>query len=131
MERTTARARLTQMVAAAAAPTLTEAQVDELLNMFELPDATGAVNGMAGWVGAYNLNGAAAEGYRWKAAAVAGGAPFSADGASYDRGKATDRLLSMAKTFQDRADAGSLGGIGYIEVEGHTRRSTVLPVVNL
>lgn len=130
MERSTARARLSAMVGATQEPTLADGQLDELLNIFAMPDADGLVYGATGWVGTWNLNAAAAEGYRWRAAACAGDEAFSADGASYGEGPA-EKLLKMAETYQHRADVGALGGIGYIEIESAHRPGVRLPVVNL
>lgn len=107
MERPAARARLERMVAYTEDPALASDQIETLLDDCRRPDIDGRGPDDDGWVGTYDLNAAAAEGYRQKAAKIAGRDPFTADGASFDRGKAASRLLELAKAY----DESSLGSV--------------------
>lgn len=69
--------------------------------------ATFAEAGADPWLGTYDVNAAAAEGWRWKAAKVATSFTFSSDGQSFNRSDMVDACLAMAKTYGGRA-AGSI-----------------------
>lgn len=56
-------------------------------------------SGAALWVRTWDLNRGAAEGWRWKAAALAGKFDFSADGASYNRSQAVKQCQDMAAQY--------------------------------
>ncbi len=60
------------------------------------------------WTPRYDLNRAAAEGWRQKAAMLAGRFNFSADGASYDVSQAYDNCLKQVAQYQRRI-VGSAG----------------------
>jgi hypothetical protein len=119
----TARARLERMVQAAAHPRLDDAEIAELLELGARPDLEGVYPSAAGWAGAWDLHYAAAEGWRWKAAKVAGEEQFTADGLSTG-GDAYKACLAMAAA-EDRqagppwapsASPASPGGLGSIPV---------------
>lgn len=55
------------MTGATATPTLSNAELDELLDMFKKVDADGLDPEDAAWTPTYNMRAAAAEGWRWKA----------------------------------------------------------------
>lgn len=54
------------------------------------------------WAGTYDLNAAAAEGWRWKAAKVAGAFSFSTDGQSFNRAEMARACQEMARTYRNR-----------------------------
>lgn len=55
------------------------------------------------WLGAYNLNRAAAELWRWKAAQAAGDFTFGADGGTYQREQVIAHCLQMADLYAKEA----------------------------
>lgn len=110
MDRPAARQRLLRMVAAAEDPTLADDEVETLLDDCRRPDVNGLEPDASGWQGTYDLNAAAAAGFRQKASKVAGRDPFTADGASFDRGKAASRLLELAKAYDDSSLGSALTG---------------------
>lgn len=86
MDEAVARTRLTNMLGAGARPALSDDDISALLAAYRVVDSDGRAPVDEGWTGAWALNAAAAEGWRWKAARVAGDFTFSADGASYSKG---------------------------------------------
>ena len=111
MDRTVALTRLTSMVAATSRPVLSTEQVNALLDATVIPDASNLLVTDPSYVPTWDLNMAAAEGWRWKAAAVAGDFTFSADGASYDKGSVMANCLMMEAKFAAK-------GHGTMEVAG-------------
>ena len=99
MDRVTARVRLSNMVAAASSPVLAAVDVDALLDSHAIPDSAGLLTTDVGYATTWDLNAAAAEGWRWKGAKVAGDYTFSADGASYDKGKVMANCLEMEAKY--------------------------------
>lgn len=95
------------MVAAEKAPTLSVGQIETLLDLARRPDTDGLVPSDEGWTPTWNLNAAAAEGWRWKAAAVAGDFTFSTDGQSFSRSDKIRACLDMARMYSGRV-AGSV-----------------------
>lgn len=76
----------------------------------------GSVN--SAWTPTYDLNAAAAEVWREKAAALAAVFDFSADGASYQRSQAASNAQRMVQFYQSRRFAGnvrlrSAGGVEF------------------
>lgn len=106
MDTAAARARLERMVAVDAQPRLTAAEVEDLLGAFRLVDAAGLAPDETGWEPTYDLNGAAAEGWRWKEAKATELVNFSADGASFNRGDIVKACAAMAEYYDNRAPAG-------------------------
>lgn len=126
MDEATARARLERMTQASRFPTLTEDEMDELIELARRPDLDGNPPDAPAWAGAFDLNSAAAEGWRWKAAKVAGDESVTADGATF--GADTYKgCLAMAAQY-DRApkydpDATTSAGYGSVEVVGPNGRT--------
>lgn len=110
MDRAAARQRLQRMVAHAEDPALDSDEIETLLDDCRRPDINGLAPHDGGWQGTYDLNAAAAAGYRQKAGKIAGRDAFSADGASFDRGKGASRLLDMAKAFEETSLGNNLSG---------------------
>ena len=93
-----ARARLRLMVAATSRPTLTDDDLDVVLDSARIRDSAGLWPTETGWDESWDLNAAAAEGWRIKAGQVAGDYTFTADDASYSRGDvlaSMERMVSM------------------------------------
>lgn len=62
------------------------------------------------WTPTYNLRAAAAEGWRWKAAAVAADFAFTADGSTYERDQMIKQCLDMVKQYSNSISSVSLQG---------------------
>lgn len=99
MDKAVARVRLGKMVAATARPALSDTDLDALLDGAKTIDSEGRLATDASWVPTYNLNAAAAEGWRWKAGMIAGDFNFSADNASYSKGEVQAKCLEMEKHY--------------------------------
>jgi hypothetical protein len=80
-------------------PTLSDDEATTLLGMSALVDRAGYAPPDAAWTPTYDLNIGAAEGWRWKAAAVAGKVDFSADGGSYQRSQQHAMCLAQAQAY--------------------------------
>lgn len=78
-----------------ARPSLTDSELDALLATYALRDEDGRAPTDDAWTPTYALNAAAAEGWRQKAARVAGDFGFSADGASFSKGDVLAHCLAM------------------------------------
>lgn len=107
MDKTTAWARLRAMTAADSAPTLAADELEALLAMSRLADSAGLAPSETDWVPTYDLNRAAAEGWRWKLGKLAGTAyDFTADGATFNRSQMVAHCKEMIAQYQ-RKLAGS------------------------
>lgn len=109
MEASAAQELIEAMVAWDAVPTLTEDQIELLVARARRPDSDGLVPSDSGWAGTYDLNAAAAEGWRWKAAKVAGDFTFSSDGQQFNRADMVKACMEMSKIYRDRV----VGSIPY------------------
>src|SRR5215217_5867225 len=114
MDATEARRRLESKVQLNAAPTLTTAEITELLTGARVTDAAGVLPDATGYVVTYSergVNRAAAEGWRWKAGKVADQYDLSSTGGrKLARSQTPEFCLLMAERF----DAKARGGIGVI-----------------
>lgn len=90
------------MTAATSAPVLSEAELALLLESAQVVDATGLAPTADGYTATWDLNRAALEGWRWKAARVAGSFDFNADGASYNRSQMLASCERMIAQYQRR-----------------------------
>jgi len=102
MERLAAWARLKAMVAADVAPVLTVDELEALLDLCRLADANGVAPGGTGWVETYDLNRAAAEGWRWKAGKLTGAYDFQAEGATFNRSQMREMCEKQAAQYARR-----------------------------
>lgn len=84
-----AKAMIALKTAAATAPVLPDADLDKLVAQAALPNG-------AGW----DVNWAAAEGWRWKAAKAAGGFTFTADGVQVDKSMLMDHCVAMIALYE-------------------------------
>jgi len=84
------------------------------------------------WLPTYDLNSAAAEGWRWKAAKLADRYAFGRDGARFDRQQAFEHALKMVDYYQARAGqyAGQ-GGSGTITLPRQETRVTQDPELGI
>lgn len=130
MDDATALARLERMVQASLYPALEREELLELLTLARRPDGNGLDPDAAGWAGVFDLNAAAAEGWRWKAGKVAGDESVSADGAAFSA-DTYKGCLAMAAQYDrapgydpDAPAGSSYGSIGM--VSGYARDRTGL-----
>ena len=119
MLRALALARLGSMTAAATAPTLSDGELNSLLDMHQVADSDGLAPGATGYVPSYDFNRAAAEGWRWKMAQLTGKFDFQADGASYNRSQMVDMCEKMIRQYQRRIVGYAIAAspIASVEVE--------------
>lgn len=90
---------LSDKVAATSRPTLSPESLDALLDQYVRPDREGRLANDVDWVGSWDLNAAAAEGWSLKAGKVAGDFNFSADGASYNKADVLANCLAMRDKY--------------------------------
>lgn len=90
---------LSNMVAADEEPTLTELQLDRLVEIARRVDGQGLAPSDATWTPTWDLNAAAAEGWRRKAGKAAGQFSFTADGQTFHRAEMYRHCLSMAEHY--------------------------------
>jgi hypothetical protein len=62
------------------------------------------------WQPTYDLNTAAAEGWRWKAAQVSAQTDFASDGQSFSLSQRVKAFMDMAAQYAKRAGTGAFGG---------------------
>lgn len=98
-----AKARLERMTDASTDPQLAEEDLDDLLAMARRMDAGGLPPSDDDWVPTYDLNFAAAEGWRRKAGRAAALFNHGVDGASFQRSQIYSQCLVQAKEYSSRA----------------------------
>lgn len=94
--------QLESMVAANEVPVLDGMEVLQLLELARRADSTGRPPTDADWEPTYDLNAAAAEGWRRKAGKVAGAYSFSDEGSSFNRSDMVKACMDMARTYSGR-----------------------------
>lgn len=99
MDRGVALTLLGEKVAATSRPVLSPEAVGALLDSYASQDNDGRAPSDTGWVGTWDLNAAAAEGWRMKAGKVAGDFNFSADNASYSKADVLAHCLEMETKY--------------------------------
>jgi hypothetical protein len=97
-----ARNQLSRMTAADEEPTLDDAALDDLLYSAQLEDGDGIAPSEDDWTPTYDLNAAAAEGWRWKAARAASSYAFTMDGDFAERSILHLRCKEMAEMYRRR-----------------------------
>lgn len=108
MDRATALANLGDMVAATTRPVLDVAALGRLLDASAIPDPIGtSPEDTANWVPTWDLNRAAMEGWRRKAAAVAADFSFTADNASYSKGDVLANMERMVAMYAAKVSGSS------------------------
>lgn len=93
---------LSAMVAAESEPTLAGHELDLLLDAARRADTDGVEITDATWTATYDLNAAAAEGWRMKAGKVAGQFSFTTDGQTFQRAEMYKACLEMAQRYANR-----------------------------
>lgn len=102
-----ARALLERMVSNTTDPVLSSADMDELVKLAKRADASGVLPTAAGWTPTWDLNAAAAEGWRWKAGRASALFNFAEDGQRFDRAQLYAHCVAMAEEHA-RGDMGSV-----------------------
>lgn len=102
MDVATARIRLGAMTAWETEPTLSSDELDALVAMARRADAAGLAPSDVDWTPTYDLNSAAAEGWRWKAAKATTKFDVSTDGQSLSRSQVKQHCDEMAMSYQRR-----------------------------
>lgn len=102
MDETRARSLLEDMTAWDQIPALTTAQVDSLMTLSQRADVIGRGPGDTDYVPTWDLNAGAAEGWRWKAAAVSGSFDFVSDSQRFDRSQMAAMCLTMSDRYRRR-----------------------------
>ena len=97
-----ARSRLERMLAFSCEPTLTAPEVDDLLLTAKRPDQYGVAPSSDSWTPTWELNAAAAEGWRAKAAKAVNDTDFAVDGGKYNRNAIFDHCEKMAEKYEAR-----------------------------
>jgi len=87
------------MTAALVEPTLTQDELDQLLDLARRPDALGVLPSDTDWEPTWLLEFAAAEGWRWKAGKVSFHFDFSTDQQSFERSQVYDHCMQQAALY--------------------------------
>jgi hypothetical protein len=91
--------RLAVMVAAAEEPVLSADELADLLKQAQRPDSTGLNPTDVGWTPTYDLNAAAAEGWRWKAGKVSPNYSFGIDRGRDEQSDVFKHCMAMAAQY--------------------------------
>lgn len=94
------RARLERMLRPDLDPTLTDAEVDDLLAGAKRTDADGLAPSDPAWTPTYDLDQAAADGWEAKAGKAATGFDFGEDGQRFNRSQLFDQCMKMAALYR-------------------------------
>lgn len=98
-----ARTKLELMVLASEEPLLSATQLTDILTYARRPDADGLTYEDVGWTPTWDLDAAAAEGWRRKAGIAAARFNFSEDGQNFQRAQVYAHCLSQAEQYARRA----------------------------
>jgi len=113
--------QLRAMVQASVDPTLSDDEIETLLALASVVDADGLIPSDAGWTATYDLNRAAAEGWRWKAGKVAPRFDFGTDVSRFSRAQLHKHCMEQAADYARRIS-------GVTVVPGAYADSSVDPV---
>lgn len=100
--------RLGKMVASDVDPVLTSEELDELLEIAKREDTEGLAPSDDGWEPTFDLNSAAAEGWRWKAGRVAPKFGVTLDSDSLQRQQVYAHCVSQASIYAKKL-VGTIG----------------------
>jgi len=103
VDREVALGILEDRTAATSRPVLTPATLGRILDQWATVDGEGRGPADPDWTGTWDLNAAAAEGWRIKGGLVAGDFNFSADGASYSKADVLAHCLEMETKYASRS----------------------------
>lgn len=108
----TDRDRLEAMIANTVQPVLTEDEIETLLFYALVPDSQGRWTDDADYVETFDLNKAAAEGWRRKAGKVAADYSITIEGRGLNRDEMMANMLKMAETYEKRKQVRSFRADG-------------------
>jgi hypothetical protein len=94
--------RLQRMVASSTEPALDDDAINDLLTLGAIPDEQGRLPTDSTWSGAWDLNFAAAEGWRWKAAAASANFNFATDNNRFDRSQVYAQCVAQADLYANK-----------------------------
>lgn len=94
---------LERKVAADVEPVLDEDDMEALITIAQRPDEAEALPTDGAWVPTYDLDFAAAEGWRWKAARAAARFDFGEDGQTFSRSQVYSHCVAQAEEFARRS----------------------------
>lgn len=97
--------KLSRMVAADSEPKLISDDIDLLLADFAVADKAGLSPSDTGWQPTYNLQRAAAEGWRWKAARASELVSADLDGERMSSNQIFEHCQQMIRTYSRRGTA--------------------------
>jgi hypothetical protein len=109
MDEVTARAELSVMVGMSDVPTLRDDEFDLLVSFAKVSDEFGLRPSDTGWTPTFNLNRAAARGWKWKAGKITSAYDFQTDGQRFSRAQWFEHCMAMSQSY-------STGGMGTIVV---------------
>ena len=112
MDSGAARASLTFMLAADSPPVVSPAALDLLMQGAARQDLYGRYPSDLAWLATFDLHSAAAEGWRWKAAALTASTDLSSDGVSVHRSQAYDHAMAMVEMHRRRIRPASVRVLG-------------------
>lgn len=117
---------LKAMVQADIDPTLTADEIETILSLCAVVDEFGLEPQDAGWTATYDMNRAAASGWRFKAGKVANRYTFGSDARQINRSDFIKHCMEMAKIYTRRVTAD-------VEVAGSTlsRDTEIIGNLNL
>jgi len=113
MTQAEAEDKLILMVLAEEDPALSDEQVESLVELARRPDAEGLTALEEGWTPTWDLNFAAAEGWRRKAGIAATRFNFSEDGQTFQRAQIYAHCIAQAEAYASK-------GMGAIPVQGES-----------
>lgn len=94
--------KLNRMTASDSEPVLTEGDLEQLLADHSRPDAEGRLPADLNWAPTYDLNAAAAEGWRWKAARAGELTAVDLDGTKLSAEQIFDHCERMISIYSRR-----------------------------
>lgn len=103
-----AKTRLARMTAATAEPQLSSDELDELLTSYRMTDKNGKSPTDDEWTATFNLNKAAAEGWRWKAAKASELISVDLDGERMSSNQVFAHCQEMIRMYS-RKNSGTIG----------------------
>ena len=103
----TARTRLARLTASTAEPQLSDTELDEILTSYRVKDKNGKSPLDDEWSATFNLNKAASEGWRWKAAKASELISVDLDGERMSSNQIFDHCEKMAQMYS-RRNSGSV-----------------------
>lgn len=101
--------------------TYTQAEMQAVIERYPVLDTNGTEPDDYGWLGAWDINQAAADVWEEKAAVVATNFDFAADGGDYKRSQVYAQMLSMARRYRSMRQTGALELIAHPKPLGAVR----------